>query len=205
MKKEIDLIVDFVEGNLNIMNLKQELDSNKKIQKLLRQKIKVEYLKHYNFNHYDYIYGNLKFLNGKWDNPFARYSVWWSLNEWLKYNKIQCCATQKYLEDSRLLSAMQPSWLEVVDDQGIFDQLLANLPRDLSRSKQIAWGKSKLKELFKFDKTYPRWIQCAEWPIKNGKPLVFSHQQKLSKMDERVLYYFYDPETKEKEIIEQMY
>ncbi len=205
MKKEIQIIKDFVEGKSNIETFKKELDNNIELKKCLKQKILIEYLKPYDYNHYDYLYGDLQFLKGKWENPFGRYSVWWSLCEWLKYNKIQFEPTNKYCSEYKLLSAMQPSWLELVDDQGIFDKILQELPQDLTKAKQIAWGKQRLKEMFRYDKTYPRWVQGAEWPIKNGQPLVFSHQKKFAKDDERVLYYFYDPQTKEEEIVEQMY
>ena len=75
----------------------------------------------------------------------------------------------------------------------------------MSKTKRVAWGKARIKELFKYDKTYPRWIQYPEWPIVNGKPLVFSHQKKAGKGDERVYYYFYDPDTKKETAITQMY
>ena len=48
-------------------------------------------------------------------------------------------------------------------------------------------------------------IQSPEWPIVNGKPLVFRGQSKEKKYDERVFYYFYDPDTGEETVIEQMY
>ena len=66
-------------------------------------------------------------------------------------------------------------------------------------------GEAELKKLFRYDKTYPRWVQDPEWPIVNGKPLVFSHQSKGKKGDERVYYYFYDPETQMETVIAQIY
>ena len=87
----------------------------------------------------------------------------------------------------------------------IFDKIIAEIPADLPKTKRIKLGKEKIKELFKYDKTYPRWVQGAEWPVVDGKPLVFSHQKKAGRDDERVFYYFYDPETKEETVIMQMY
>ncbi len=100
---------------------------------------------------------------------------------------------------------MQPSWADCDDDQGIFDKIIADLQKNICNTKQISLGKARIKELFRYDKTYPRWIQSPEWPIVNGKPLVFSHQRKAGKDDERTFYYFYDPDTKEETVITQFY
>lgn len=72
---------------------------------------------------------------------------------------------------------IQPSWLDIEDDS-IFQQILAEIPQELSKAQRIKLGKERVKKLFKYDKTYPRWIQSPKWPIVNGKPLVFSHQLK---------------------------
>lgn len=111
----------------------------------------------------------------------------------------------KYDDDYDYTLGIQPSWLDINDEYGIFDKIIEEVPKDLSKAKRIAYGKNRLKELFKYDKTYPRWVQAPEWPIVNGKPLVFSHQSKGKKDDERVYYYFYDPDTKEETIVMQMY
>lgn len=57
--------------------------------------------------------------------------------------------------------------------------LIESIPKDLSKTKRVAMGKEKIRALFRYDKSYPRWIQGAEWPIVNGKPLVFSHQERI--------------------------
>ena len=81
--------------------------------------------------------------------------------------------------------------------------LIESIPKDLSKTKRVAMGKEKIRALFRYDKSYPRWIQGAEWPIVNGKPLVFSHQERIKGDDWHVLYYFYDPDTKEQTVVEQ--
>ena len=108
-------------------------------------------------------------------------------------------------EEYKMLLDIQPSWLDIEDDQGIFDKLLKEIPKDISKTQEIKFGKERIKELFRYDKTYPRWVQSPEWPIINGKPLVFSNQKKDKKNDERVYYYFYNPDTNEQVVIEQFY
>ena len=97
---------------------------------------------------------------------------------------------------------IQPSWVDCQDDS-ILEPIINSIPKDLSKTKRIAMGKEKIRALFRYDKTYPRWIQGAEWPIVNGKPLVFSHQERAKGEDWRVLYYLYDPYTKEQTVVEQ--
>ncbi len=59
--------------------------------------------------------------------------------------------------------------------------------------------------MFKYDTKPPRWIQDPEWPIIDGKPLIFKSQTKEKLDDERVYYTFYNPETKEEQIVCQFY
>ncbi len=107
-----------------------------------------------------------------------------------------------YREEYRFLLQIQPDYIDCQDDS-ILQPIIDSIPKDLSKTKRIAMGKEKVKALFKYDKTYPRWVQEAEWPIVNGKPLVFSHQKKAKGGDIRTYYYFYDPDTKEQTVVEQ--
>ena len=163
------------------------------------------YLNNYRYNIYDYLNAELEFTKGKWNNIYARYVVWYHLCVWLQYHNIEFASFLKYDEDYDFILDIQPSWADIVDDQGIFDKILAEVPKDLPKTKRILWGKNKIKELFKYDKTYPRWIQAPEWPIVNGIPLVFSHQKRAGKADARTFYYFYNPETMEETVITQFY
>lgn len=44
-----------------------------------------------------------------------------------------------------------------------------------------------------------------QWPIINGKPLVFKEQCKERKESELDKFFFYDPETGEETTVEQYY
>lgn len=109
---------------------------------------------------------------------------------------------EKYSHNYDFLLDIQPTWLDI-DDDCILHQILDEIPKTLSKTQRVKLGKEKVKELFKYDKTYPRWIQNPEWPIAHGKPLVFSHQEKVKGDDCHNYYYFYDEDTKEETIIEQ--
>lgn len=198
MNKNLEIIKDYVEGNIHISTFQSLVNQNRSLRNLLN-----DYANSIN----NCIFGKdlVGYIHKLKDNIFGRRSLQEILGRILDKNKIGYIPFTKYREDNLLRLDMQPSWLDIDDDQGIFDKIIAELPKDLSRPKQIAWGKAKIKELFRYDKTYPRWIQSPEWPIVNGKPLVFSHQKKAGKDDERTYYYFYDPDTKEETVITQMY
>lgn len=205
MNSEIQIIIDFVEGKLGANDFRKEFNNNNKLQELLKKKITQIYLQNYQYCLTNYLKYDGNFNSKNWNTVFIRRRLQVNLEEFLKTYKIEFIKFHKYQEDESYFLDIQPDWLDIIDDQGIFDKLLEEVPKDLSKTKQIAWGKAKLKELFKFDKTYPRWIQGAEWPIIDGKPLVFSHQSKEKKEDERTYYYFYNPETKEQTVVMQMY
>lgn len=206
MKPEVQILIDYVEGRLDVSEFRKEFFNNPSVKQLLKSKIKIDGYKWCDFNIYDYIIRQMKPSKNNWNNIYSRYVIWSQLVEFLKYFNVSFdFCYDKYRQDYLFLLDIQPSWLDITDDQGIFDKILAERPKELSKTKQIAWGKAELKKLFRYDKTYPRWVQDPEWPIVNGKPLVFSHQSKEKKDDERVNFYFYDPDTKEQTVITQFY
>ena len=198
MKDELNTIIDYVEGRLGIKAFQEHVVLEKKLQKILTK---------YAASRNNCIYGKdiLKYISQLHDRVADRCSLQEILCGLLNEKNIPYQLFEGYISDYRYLLAVQPSWLDIIDDQGIFDKIIAEAPADVSKTKRIACGKARLKELFRYDKTYPRWVQSPEWPIVNGKPLVFSHQSKEKKDDERVFYYFYDPDTKEETVVEQMY
>ncbi len=206
MSKEIQILVDYVEGRLNISEFRKEFLHNESLKKKLRSRIRMDGDKWCNYKIYEYISKQINPMKNNWDNVAARYIVWIQLCIFLEYNKISFQHNYlKYDNDYDYLLDIQPSWLDIHDDQGIFDKIIAECPKELSKTKRIAWGKAQLKELFKYDKTYPRWVQDPEWPIVDGIPLVFSHQSKEKKDDEHVYFYFYHPQTKEETVVMQLY
>ena len=204
MKKEIQIMIDYVEGIKNINEFRHDLESNLALQNFLKKKVKEPHLSYYNYNYYEYIYRQYQYIKN-WDIIYVRSNLQDALEDYLTYFGYSSKKYPKYYDDYMMLLDIQPSWLDCVDDQGIFDQIIAEIPQNLSKSKRIQWGKLKLKELFRYDKTYPCWVQSPEWPIVNGKPLIFSHQKRAGKDDERTFFYFYDPETKEETIVTQIY
>ena len=107
---------------------------------------------------------------------------------------------EKYLN----LQKMLPAWLDIREEDLLLD-IYNSAPSNLTKADKLKYCKDKVKEIFRFDNKPPRWVQSPEWPIVNGKPLVFRKQSKETPEDERVFFYFYDPDTKKETIIEQLY
>ena len=73
-------------------------------------------------NIYDYLYRQLNPQTNNWNNIYSRYVVWFNLKTFLSYNNIPFKDYTKYDEDYAFLLEIQPSWLDIIDDQGIFDK-----------------------------------------------------------------------------------
>ncbi len=83
------------------------------------------------------------------------------------------------------------------------DYFLNFIPKGLSKTKTKKIAKEKAKELFKYEKYPPRWMQGCEWPIIGKTPLTFLYQDGYPLKD--VIHYFFRNEsTKEIIVIEQL-
>lgn len=106
--------------------------------------------------------------------------------------------SDKLQEQCMLMLEACPQYIggREVNCSGVLEELLNNIPEGLSMDQQINWYRSQVKEIFHItSNNYPRWIQDAEWPINNSRPMRFVSQEKAS--SEGVYYIFEDVETGE--------
>lgn len=83
--------------------------------------------------------------------------------------------------------------------EDLINDIIINLPEELSKTKKIKLAKEKMRELFP-GKKRPFWIEGPEWPVNNGKPMIYISR----KVDGDLFQYiFEDPETGERRIVEQ--
>jgi len=130
----------------------------------------------------------------------------WIVRKYIMRNHMPFNFSRFYTDRYMFLVDIQPSWLDTGDEEFLKNEIINKIPDELkSKGQKIKWCKNKIKEYFKYDRSPPRWIQNAEWPIINGKPLVFRRQSKEGLNDEQIDYYFYDPDTKQETIITQFY
>lgn len=204
MRKDFQPILDYVEGRMLVTEFQHLFETDKSLQNTLKLPLDKKYgfARDYNYNLYNFLKSEYRFKHYNWDSIAMRRSLQEVLCAFLDNNHILYEIYQNYSKDLSFLLDIQPDWLGVLDDN-ILQPIIDSIPKDLSKTKRIAMGKEKIKAMFKYDKTYPRWVQSPEWPIVNGKPLVFSHQEKAKGGDIRTYYYFYDPDTQEQTIVEQ--
>lgn len=204
MRKDIQPILDYVEGRLSADKFYELFKTDKSLQRTLKARLdrSYEFLSDYHYNLFDFLSKEYRFKNKTWNCISMRSSLQEVLSAYLENFNIKYEEYSGYGEDYDFLLDIQPDWLDVLEDS-ILQPIIDSIPAGLSKTKRIAIGKEKLRAMFRYDKTYPRWVQSPEWPIVDGKPLVFSHQEKVKGADMFTKYYFYDPDTKKETVIEQ--
>jgi len=85
------------------------------------------------------------------------------------------------------------------------------LPADqtLSDTAKKKLTKQRVKELFRYTDKPPRWIQGADWPIRDGRPLIFVGQIAVDAPelfhDKGAVFVFFDPSGGGFETVAQFY
>ena len=91
-----------------------------------------------------------------------------------------------------------------VQESGILDRILDELPQGLSKAKRVKAFKDRIKQEFHLDgKHYPHWVQNPEWPMSNGKPMKFVKTTTKVK-NEWYQHHFVDVDTGEERIVDDM-
>ncbi|MCL2474558.1 MAG: hypothetical protein FWF37_00245 [Chloroflexi bacterium] len=198
-KAIIQEFVEFVEGRMSFDEFRHNYETNQDYQKLLDDKKPNEkdiYRRNDTINQSLYYY--------KWSTTLGRLGFQHYIIKYLQYYNVLVRPTMIYQDEHNLRVSIQPSYVNI-DDEAFLKAIITSAPEELTKSEQKKWLKEKIKSLFVYDVKPPRWIQDPEWPIVNGKPLVFKSQTREHKDDERVWYTFYDPTTGEETTISQFY
>ena len=102
-----------------------------------------------------------------------------------------------------------PQYIGGPEVDHLLDELLAEIPETLSKTKRAKLYKEKIKEMFHITgNQFPRWVQEAEWPISpTGKPMRFVEQKRKKGKEYRMTMYthfiFEDVDTGETRIVDQ--
>jgi hypothetical protein len=106
-----------------------------------------------------------------------------------------------------LLLSAQPSWL-AVDTTYLQKHVLPDA-NGRSGHDLKAWLGSRLKQLFRYHRKPPKWIQSPAWPITENGPMYFPGQLTLDDCecfhDQAAAYVFLDPKTGETRTVIQVY
>lgn len=198
-EKVINELIEFAEGRMTFKEFQQNYETNKDYSKLLedvKPNDDFQYQKNKSINQC------LKFY--KWSTALGKSVVHSYIVRYLKYYNFEIQPTEEYLDKFKFISEIQPSYVDIEDEE-FLNKIIEETPKEISKTNQKKWLKDRIRSIFRYDSKPPRWIQDPEWPIVNGTPLVFKGQTKEEKDDERVYYYFYNPDTKEEKVIIQFY
>ena len=94
---------------------------------------------------------------------------------------------------------------DLVAENFVYNKIIKHIPANITKSEEKKYCRKRQKELFRYEKNPPNWIQSSEWPIVNEKPMVFRKQLRNIEDEERMDFYFYDSDTGEERIVSQYY
>lgn len=102
-----------------------------------------------------------------------------------------------------------PEYIGGPEVDALLDDLLSEIPQELSKTKRAKLYKDKVKATFHIaGNQFPRWVQDAEWPLSpTGKPMRFVEQNrekgKAYSMTLYTHFIFEDVDTGERRVIDQ--
>jgi hypothetical protein len=205
-EKAIQIMTRFIEGKANIVAFKHDFDNNS----ILKETLYIDPLLRNNSTHLPSEESNIiRFIEEQnWSSAGGQLNIFGEVERFLSRYGYPFTPTKHYSDRFGFLLDIQPRWLDIMDENFLDNYVISKIPEGLTKVKRLAWCKSRLKELFKYDKNPPRWIQAPDWPIKDDKPLFFVGQLELKNEvfhDEGAIYVFLDTESGDFDTITQFY
>lgn len=202
MAKEIQILTQFIEGNLSPKEFEEQLFTNPILETFLSAA-------DINWKG-TYLEGTTLFLflaEQDYNSPTGILNAQGTIELFFKKAGIEVTPSNKYAEEYNLISMLSPKYIDA--DSEFIEKYILPSDKTLSKTEQKQLIKNRYTELFKFQSKPPKWIQNPQWPIKNDKPLFFLAQVDIKDCeffhDNGSIYLFLDPETKTIETIQQFY
>lgn len=192
LNETIETCKDYVEGRINIYKFIELYNEKPYIKILIEKK-----LKRFSKN-------PLNMQSVDLERITSRDTLFRSIVKFLEIQKVNFIINNT---DSKILYIYEnacPIWLYSNFYNGM-EYLLSLMPSIEDVEQCMVEYKNILLNTFVYDDYPPDWFQDPEWPLKNGKPMIFKGQSGFT--DDatvfEILYYFYDSDTLEEVIIEQ--
>ncbi|KPH12425.1 hypothetical protein [Chryseobacterium sp. ERMR1:04] len=202
MAKEIQILTQFIEGNLSPKEFEEQLFTNPILETFLSAAV-------INWKG-TYLEGTTVFLylaEQDYNSSTGILNAQGTIELFLKKAGIEANPSNKYAEEYNLISMLSPKYIDA--DSEFIEKYILPSDKTLSKSEQKQLIKNRYSELFKFQSKPPKWIQNPQWPIKNDKPLFFLAQVDIKDCeffhDNGSIYLFLDTQTKTIETIQQFY
>lgn len=201
MKQPKEILKRFVEGKISDVELEKELSENNEVRKILKDDSLNWSDTYIKTNPFDYLTSfNIKSIDGRLNAQGA-------IRLFLDRIGVETIEFKKYADDYDLILDAQPSYIDA--DVEFIEKQILKVNRDQSRTALKKEIKQRFKEIFKFHKKPPKWIQSPAWPIRNDKPLFFIGQLEIKDCeyfhDNGAVYIFTDLDTGEDVSIKQFY
>jgi hypothetical protein len=201
MTEPLNIILDFVEGRLEVEEFDRALRKDTKLKTFLTDT-------HLDWSN-TYIkttpYEYLCTLNLK--SPVGALNAHGVVSLLLDHLGERYTPTLVYQDFFDLILAAQPKWLDV-DPLFIKKHVLPEAG-DLKGTALKKWLREKLKALFRYASKPPKWIQNPAWPLRENTPMVFLGEVKLRASeffhDDGAAYVFYDPVSGKTETVIQLF
>jgi hypothetical protein len=201
MEPALQILLDFVEGRMTAKEFEQQVYHNPDVERLLSDETLMWGHTYIKTNPYYYL------IELNYDDPGDLSNAQGAVELFLQRKGIPFRHDTSYSEQFNLLLDAQPKWLDV--DTRYLTQNVLPEAGERTGDELKQWLKARLKELFRYRKKPPTWIQGPAWPIGENGPFYFLGQIKLDDCplfhDDGAAYLFVDPTSGETKTIIQLY
>lgn len=199
----IELLKNFVSGQISIEEFENIYYSEEKLQKFLQDKLP-ENMHSYaevRWNNGDI---NLALKKENWKTKSGRFGVQILIRRWLQGNFINCEVASIYQEELSFLIDVMPDYINGEQAESLIDGIIQSVPETMPKTKRLKEIKVKIRDAFHVeDRKYPRWVQDTDWPFsQTGKPLKYVSRKTDGDL---VQHTFVDVDTGEETIVEEFY
>lgn len=163
MDESLQTVLDFVEGRISGKEFEKKVYSDPLIERLLQD----ESLKWHNTYIKNDPYHFLIGLN--YDDPSDVLNAQGAMELFLERKGIAFNRTTAHSQLHDLLLDAQPGWLYV--DTAYLQEHVLPEAGGLQGKELKAWLGARLRELFRYHKKPPKWIQNPAWPITENGPM----------------------------------
>lgn len=191
----IEIVKQFVEASISPEEFEARIHSDASIEALLKSESS---LPSYVAEPDLYTYA----ISQNYKSYESIYNVQTLLSSVLTKRSVVHKVEKKYEDLFTLTLKVQPKWLSLPSD---FLFSLIEGKKNLSVKDLQSWLREKIKNDFRSLKTPPKWLQEPDWPIQDGKPMVFLGQFDVSELshDNAQVYVFFDEQKRTSHTITQ--
>ncbi|WP_435004987.1 hypothetical protein [Xanthomonas arboricola] len=177
----------FVEASISAEEFERKIQSYASFERLLKNEVQLPaYMQEAD------LYTHL--ISQDYSRIGSVYNVQKLLCSFLKKHEVAHVCSEKYGELLELTLKVQPKWLDL---PSWYFSLAIEGQGDSKGKELVRILKDKIAQDFRFLKSAPKWLQGPDWPIVEGRPLVFVGQIDIGSLrhDTAQLYIFYDDHT----------